>query len=398
MRTGTAAQLCGPSRTGSRLTESSAVPCAGERTLRGSCGASRPAGVAGKYCSASSRPERLVKAKVARCSRPRNARGAVVTRASSGCRRTNSPSKVSPSSNSSAGKRHQPDRAGSLDQMPTMASSAISDTTTYARKERCTRFASAWHRCFREQTLHYTNIGYAFESSFGRERETMCQYPGRRFLDVIRRDEIPTVQSGHDARRLEKCQRPAGRNTQGEPWVLARGLRQVEHVGGESSGDVKVLELGARRREQRRLEHADSAEYVLDLERNPAVTGQNFCLHLAHRIVHVYAQHEAIELRFRQRVGALELARVLRSDDQEVVGQTEHRALDAHLALLHRLEQRGLRLRAGAIDLIDQQHVGEQRAGMEHEGTLLLLEYVHADDVARHEIGSALDTLELTTE
>ena len=37
-------------------------------------------------------------------------------------------------------------------------------------------------------------------------------------------------------------------------------------------------------------------------------------------------------------------------------------AVDGDLALLHRLQQRGLRLRRRAVDLVGEQHVGEHRA------------------------------------
>ena len=42
-------------------------------------------------------------------------------------------------------------------------------------------------------------------------------------------------------------------------------------------------------------------------------------------------------------------------------------AVDGHLVLLHRLEQRGLRLRRRAVDLVGEQHVGEHRPGRERE-------------------------------
>src|SRR5690606_38374965 len=48
--------------------------------------------------------------------------------------------------------------------------------------------------------------------------------------------------------------------------------------------------------------------------------------------------------------------------------------------------------------LIDQHYVGEERARPENELTARLVEDVHADDVARHEIRRALDALELAAE
>ena len=44
------------------------------------------------------------------------------------------------------------------------------------------------------------------------------------------------------------------------------------------------------------------------------------------------------------------------------VGQRVGHAVDGHVALGHRLEQRRLRLGRGPVDLVDQQDVGEHRA------------------------------------
>jgi hypothetical protein len=55
--------------------------------------------------------------------------------------------------------------------------------------------------------------------------------------------------------------------------------------------------------------------------------------------------HEAIELRLRQRVGALVLNRVLGRDDYERTGELVNLLVERDLALLHALEQAGLGLR-----------------------------------------------------
>ena len=57
-------------------------------------------------------------------------------------------------------------------------------------------------------------------------------------------------------------------------------------------------------------------------------------------------------------------------------------ALDRDLVLLHRLEQRALRLRAGAVDLVGEQHLREHRARVEDEGLLAALVDADADQVA----------------
>ena len=73
-------------------------------------------------------------------------------------------------------------------------------------------------------------------------------------------------------------------------------------------------------------------------------------------------EHEPVELRFGQRIGPLLLDRVLGRQHEERVGQLVPLAADGHLPLLHRLEQRRLGLGRGAVDLVGQHDVGEDRA------------------------------------
>jgi hypothetical protein len=65
--------------------------------------------------------------------------------------------------------------------------------------------------------------------------------------------------------------------------------------------------------------------------------------------------------------GAREVLRVLRGDDEERVGQRRGDAVDRDLPLVHRLEQRRLRARARAVDLVGEEDVGEDRALPEDE-------------------------------
>ena len=78
-------------------------------------------------------------------------------------------------------------------------------------------------------------------------------------------------------------------------------------------------------------------------------------------------EHEAIELRFGQRIRALELDRVLRRQHEERRRQRPRLAERRHAPFLHRFEQRRLRLRRRAVDFVGQQQVGEDRAGVEDE-------------------------------
>ncbi len=69
-----------------------------------------------------------------------------------------------------------------------------------------------------------------------------------------------------------------------------------------------------------------------------------------------------------------------------------------HLMFLHRLEQRRLRLGRGAVDLVGQHDVGEDRPLDEAEGApargQVFLDDLRAGDVGRHEVGRELDPIE----
>ena len=106
------------------------------------------------------------------------------------------------------------------------------------------------------------------------------------------------------------------------------------------------------------------------------------------------AQHEAVELRFGKLEGSRLLDRVLRRDHEERRRQVVRGVADRHAALLHRLEQRRLHLRACAVDLVGKQEVREDRAFVDAEFARLLLEDLAADDVARQEVDRELDACE----
>jgi hypothetical protein len=69
--------------------------------------------------------------------------------------------------------------------------------------------------------------------------------------------------------------------------------------------------------------------------------------------------------------------------------------VDRHLALGHRLQQGALRPGRGPVDLVGQEDVGEDRPGEELELARLLVEDAEAGDVARQEVGGALDPRQL---
>ena len=78
--------------------------------------------------------------------------------------------------------------------------------------------------------------------------------------------------------------------------------------------------------------------------------------------------------------------------------QDVRRAGGGDAAFLHRLEQRGLRLRRGAIDFVREQELGEDRPAAELELVAAVRPGGHdvrADDVRRHEVGRELDAAKI---
>ena len=109
-------------------------------------------------------------------------------------------------------------------------------------------------------------------------------------------------------------------------------------------------------------------------------------------------QHEPVDLRLRQRVGAFLLDRILRGQHHERVVQRMGGVADRHLPLLHRLQQRALHLGGGAVDLVGQHDVGEDRPllGGELAGSGVVDEGAH--QVGRQQVRGELDAPEAGTD
>ncbi len=118
------------------------------------------------------------------------------------------------------------------------------------------------------------------------------------------------------------------------------------------------------------------------------------------QVRHDDVEHEAIELRLGQRVGAFELDRVLRGEHEERPIELVGPAGGGDVVLLHRLEQRRLRLRRRAVDLVGEDDLREDRPVREPQRAraVLLLENLGAGDVGRHQVGRELDPLEAQVE
>ena len=73
-------------------------------------------------------------------------------------------------------------------------------------------------------------------------------------------------------------------------------------------------------------------------------------------------------------------------------------AVGGDLALFHAFEQRGLGAGRHAVDLVDQEQVGEDGAGVEGEGVRAGAEDGGAENVGGHQVGRGLHALEAEAE
>ena len=83
----------------------------------------------------------------------------------------------------------------------------------------------------------------------------------------------------------------------------------------------------------------------------------------------------------------------MRGHHEERIGQAVGGDVDADLALFHGLEQRALRLGAGAIDLVGQQQLREHRAFAKREVAAAGVEHGNADDVGGQQVAGELHAL-----
>ncbi len=184
-----------------------------------------------------------------------------------------------------------------------------------------------------------------------------------------------------------RCSVARGEAPSLEVGVGARGGDQVHGVPPDRVGDVDAPDRLDQLQDLVRVRHRlQVVQWV-----HPAVHVEHLQLGVRAGIADGDPRHEAVALGLRQRVGALHLDRVLRRHHHEGAGQLVGLAVDGDLALLHRLEQRGLRLRGGAVDLVADHHLREDRAGLELEVPALLVPDGHPGDVRGQQVRRELD-------
>ena len=128
----------------------------------------------------------------------------------------------------------------------------------------------------------------------------------------------------------------------------------------------------------------------------PGRTGDDPDLFVLGEVGHHDVEHESIELRLGKWIGAFELDRVLRGENEERPIERIRPARGRDVILLHGLQQGRLGLRWRAVDLVRKNHLREDRSGDEaqHAMARLFVEDLRTRDVRRHQVGRELDALE----
>ena len=124
----------------------------------------------------------------------------------------------------------------------------------------------------------------------------------------------------------------------------------------------------------------------------------DLALAVARWISHANAQHEPVELRFRQWIGSVVFDGVLRGQHHERRGKLVSVIVHCYLGFVHGFQQRRLRLGRGAINFVRQDDVGKDRAGLEIKALLDLIENAGAHDVRGKQVRGELDPLERAVE
>ena len=99
-------------------------------------------------------------------------------------------------------------------------------------------------------------------------------------------------------------------------------------------------------------------------------------------------------MRFRKRIRAFLLNRILGRENEKGLLEDEGRSADRYLLFLHRFEQCRLDLRRRAIDLVRKNDIGVDRPFLDREAPGRLIVDLRADDVRWQQIGRKLNAAE----
>src|SRR5713101_1027747 len=213
-------------------------------------------------------------------------------------------------------------------------------------------------------------------------------------FEVVGEAIVAAVEKGAGLRGALEHECAARADAERKLFTLARAIDDLERVIVQAGVYFDVCN-GVLHGEN----IADIRDRIERIERIIAnALAENFLFRFVGGIAHFDAHQETVELRFRQRIGAVMLDRILRGDDEKGLWKRERFAVHGDLRFVHGFEKRGLRARRGAVDFVGEHHVGENRPGTEFKFAGLGIVDAHAEDIAGKKIGSELNALESAME
>ena len=226
----------------------------------------------------------------------------------------------------------------------------------------------------------------------GRGLDAVDEHRSGERLHVVGPDELAPVERRVGSGRGGQQQAGAWARADGRERMPARGLED-----GDDVAQQRIAGVDARDRLLRGQQPCGAPDRD-DARRARAAAQQRQRL-VGRRVAERDARHEAVQLGRRQRVRAVVTrGRVLRRDHGERRLDRPRMSVDGDLAFLHRLEQARLRLGGGAVELVHEQHVREDRAGHELEAGAVGPPDRRAQDVARKHVDRGLHAREATVE
>ena len=230
------------------------------------------------------------------------------------------------------------------------------------------------------------------------QNDAVPQHGGRHLLHVFHAQMEAAAHQREHAAAFHQRLRAARRTAVADVLVGDSVSHRGPGLRGHHQVDGVILHV---RRNQHLLRYRTQFGNLLAVHDRPQI--DFFLLHgalddaaqiVARRIGDQNLHQEAVELRFRQRIGAFHFDGILRGHHQERRFQLMGGGAAGDGALLHGFEQRGLRFGRGAIDFVGQHQVRENRSGLEAQRlvpAVVGFDDHAADDVGGHQVGRELD-------
>jgi len=213
------------------------------------------------------------------------------------------------------------------------------------------------------------------------------EHRSRECLDVVGDHVVPAVEGGPGPAGPQQLQGRPGRGPEPQFRRDPGGRHQRDDVLLHRRGDQDT----AHRGDQVPDVEGRGDRFQLVQRRCRAVRGEHLQLGGRGRVPDGDAGGEPVALSLGQGICALHLDRVLRGEHHERGFQPVGRAVHRDVPLLHAFQQGGLGFRRGPVDLVPDDEVGEDGAGLEFEVAAFLVVGTDPRDVAGQQIGRELD-------